>query len=38
MEQQKIIYSGKILTDDQTVEAANVTEKGFLVLMVSKVS
>ncbi|PWN18101.1 UV excision repair protein Rad23 [Microstroma glucosiphilum] len=35
-ENQKIIYSGKILTDDQTVQACNVTEKGFLVLMVSK--
>ncbi|CAO1621117.1 unnamed protein product [Parajaminaea phylloscopi] len=36
VEQQKIIYSGKILTDNQTVEQCNVTEKGFLVLMVSK--
>ncbi|PPQ70692.1 hypothetical protein CVT24_000174 [Panaeolus cyanescens] len=33
---QKIIYSGKILTDDKTVEACGIKEKDFLVLMVSK--
>ena len=35
---QKIIYSGKILTDADTVQSCGVSEKDFLVLMVSKVS
>jgi len=34
---QKIIYSGKILTDADTVQSCGVSEKDFLVLMVSKV-
>ncbi|KAI9496850.1 hypothetical protein BDB00DRAFT_807520 [Zychaea mexicana] len=34
--QQKLIYSGKILTDDKKVEDCGINEKGFLVLMVSK--
>ncbi|UZJ56601.1 hypothetical protein CBS101457_005921 [Exobasidium rhododendri] len=33
---QKIIYSGKILTDADTVQSCGVSEKAFLVLMVSK--
>ncbi|EJU04294.1 UV excision repair protein Rad23 [Dacryopinax primogenitus] len=36
VEQQKIIYSGKILSDTQTVEACKIKEKDFLVVMVSK--
>lgn len=38
VELQKIIYSGKILTDAQTVEECKIKEKDFLVVMVSKVS
>lgn len=37
VEQQKIIFSGKILTDDKTVADCNIKEKDFLVVMVSKV-
>jgi len=33
---QKLIYSGKVLPDDKTVEACEIREKDFLVLMVSK--
>lgn len=35
-EWQKIIFSGKILTDDKTVADCNIKEKDFLVVMVSK--
>ncbi|KAI9442608.1 hypothetical protein H4582DRAFT_2110110 [Lactarius indigo] len=33
---QKIIYSGKVLSDDKTVESCSIKEKDFLVLMVAK--
>ncbi|KAG6849455.1 hypothetical protein H0H93_008298 [Arthromyces matolae] len=33
---QKIIYSGKVLADDKTIESCGIKEKDFLVLMVSK--
>ncbi|KAE8268806.1 hypothetical protein A4X09_0g3543 [Tilletia walkeri] len=34
--QQKIIFSGKILTDDKSIAECNIKEKDFLVVMVSK--
>ncbi|KAI7908312.1 uncharacterized protein BX663DRAFT_493775 [Cokeromyces recurvatus] len=34
--QLKLIFSGKILADEQKIEEYNITEKDFLVLMVSK--
>ncbi|KAF8632771.1 hypothetical protein AX17_004763 [Amanita inopinata Kibby_2008] len=35
-DQQKIIYAGKILSNDRTIESCGIKEKDFLVLMVSK--
>ncbi|KAH9159134.1 hypothetical protein EDB89DRAFT_2223126 [Lactarius sanguifluus] len=36
VETQKIIYSGKVLSDDKTIGSCNIKEKDFLVLMVAK--
>ena len=34
---QKLIYSGKILSDDKIIGDCNIQERDFLVLMTSKV-
>jgi len=36
VETQKLIYSGKVLPDDKSIESCAIKEKDFLVLMVSK--
>ncbi|KDN35860.1 UV excision repair protein Rad23 [Tilletiaria anomala UBC 951] len=36
LENQKIIFSGKVLADDKTIQDCNIKEKDFLVSMVSK--
>lgn len=36
VESQKLIFSGKILSDDKSVASCEIKEKDFLVLMVSK--
>ncbi|KAK7692324.1 hypothetical protein QCA50_003949 [Cerrena zonata] len=36
VDNQKLIYSGKVLPDGKTVESLEIKEKDFLVLMVSK--
>jgi hypothetical protein len=33
---QKLIYSGKILKDDQTLDDAKIKDGGFVVLMTKK--
>eukprot|EP00930_Biecheleria_cincta_P022484 TRINITY_DN1640_c0_g2_i1.p1 TRINITY_DN1640_c0_g2~~TRINITY_DN1640_c0_g2_i1.p1 ORF type:complete len:444 (+),score=133.03 TRINITY_DN1640_c0_g2_i1:104-1333(+) len=35
-ESQKLIYSGKILTDDATIQDSGVSSTGFVVVMVTK--
>ena len=37
VEQQLLIHQGKVLKDDTTLEDNKVSEKGFLVVMITKV-
>ena len=37
VDQQKFIFAGKILQDDNTIASYNIPETGFLVLLVRKV-
>ena len=37
VEQQLLIHQGKVLKDDTTLEENKVTDKGFLVVMITKV-
>lgn len=36
--QQILIYSGKVLKDESSLAENNISEDGFLVMMLSKVS
>lgn len=36
VDSQKLIYSGKILKDEQSVDSSGIKEGGFLVLMIKK--
>jgi len=37
VDSQRLIFSGKILKNDQTLSACNIHENDFLVVMISKV-
>jgi hypothetical protein len=38
VERQKLIHSGKVLKDDQTISALGISETDFIVCMVTKES